>query len=182
MIYKSVENGERIDGNSEPTVTLTSKYPRVRVEYKIKNHVEAEATANKTGNLKNATYLFRILIQKMYPDDDFWKSNTAKKMRSDNEDIMDACTSKYFNVVIHIYNELIPPAMRLLDKIEINFVNINALRACLEKNNFFFENGDFSIQIQYSFRNSKQNPYPYFFLTNRADLYSIIYIHTHTYK
>ena len=58
---KSVEEGYRTDNNAEPTSVLTSKYPKVRVAYRTKKLVEAEAI-DRNGKTRNSTYLFRILM------------------------------------------------------------------------------------------------------------------------
>ena len=92
VTYKSVENGERIDSSEiEPTCTLVSKYPKVRVFYRIKNLVESEANTKVNGNTKQATNLFRILYQNIFPDPSFWVDKNAKLIISENEQLYQAC-------------------------------------------------------------------------------------------
>ena len=93
VAFKSVENGERTEKTAEPTVILTSKYPRFRVGYRIKSLVESEANT-RNGDSKNVTQLFRILIQKIFVDSGFWVNTTAKIIIQENDEAIQACISK----------------------------------------------------------------------------------------
>ena len=70
---------------------LTSKYPRFRVGYRIKNLVESEGNQ---GDSKNGTQLFRILIQKIFVDSGFWVNTTTKIIMQEKDEVIQACISK----------------------------------------------------------------------------------------
>jgi len=104
---KSVDAGERLDEkDAQPTCILTSKYPKIRVELRIKLQIEAEALV-RFGDSKSATNLFRTLVQNVFPDASFWTKNTQKNIYKENADMIDAIISKCFNLKCSILSKSI---------------------------------------------------------------------------
>ena len=75
-------------------VLLTTMHPNVRIPHKIKIAVESEAIVH-AGKMKSSTALYRIIIQKLYPDASFWKEK-ASTIIEKNKDLIDASISKVF--------------------------------------------------------------------------------------
>ena len=75
-------------------VLSTTMRPNVRIPHKTKIAVESETIVH-AGKMKSSTALYRIIIQKLYPDASFWKEK-ASTIIEKNKDLIDASISKVF--------------------------------------------------------------------------------------
>ncbi len=94
VTWKSLDEGERLnEEDPHPTCILTPKYPKIRVDLRIKLQIEAEAKNTKNGNSKNATHLFRLFIQNIFTDNSFWCKNSQKAIYKEHTELIDAIIS-----------------------------------------------------------------------------------------